>query len=486
MYLKLYQQKGFGTVEVLISLTVMVSAVTAVVMVVAGNQDIKLDNDVSNVALYRVGEILGKARTAGEVDFNAVVSSSSLNNIFNEGLMVSDISACRKDVVASVSWEARQGRLQNISVTSSLVSEEEAQALGLDCELTPPVGQSVIECPPQYGYDLNPAGLSGSGLDFFRRGLNKYVALSSNKGSAEKHDFWVINVTDRTAIMLESSINVGPNSNDVDVFGNYAFVANDDVTDQLVVVDITDLANPATVAYATLTGVDPAGSEPEAREIFYYDNKVYVGTWRTAGPEFHVFDVSDPSNPVHLGSRELNHSIRQIVVRGNYAYLATSSNQDELIILDISDPSNIQPAFPGVGNPETWHYNALGDLDGQSLYLLGNKLYLGREKGSGTNHDFLILDISNPASVTLLGSKLLNLNPNTGVVGIIVSSNLAFVATSDQNKGFIILDISDPQNIEELDSCNYSEKAIDLDFDGVYNYVANESNNALRIINQIP
>ena len=482
---KFRRQKGIGTIEVLISLMVIVSAVTAVVLVVAGNQDIKLDNAVSNSALYRAGEIMGKARVAGEVNFNFVISSSSLNGIFTDGLEVLDQSVCRKDITASISWQVRPGRFQNVSLTTSLVSREEALALGLDCELTPAPSEYDIECPPQYGYDLNPAGLAASGIDLIKRDSNKYIIMTSNKGSDEKHDFWIIDVTDKTSVNLVSSANIGPNSNDVDAFGDYAFVANNDSTDQLVVLDISDLSDPATIAYAPLNGVNPAGSYPEGREIFYYNSRIYIGTRETAGPEFHIFDVSDPTNPVHLGSRELNHTVRQIIVRDNYAYLATSGDQNELIILDVSDPTAIQPVFPGVGNPELWRFDAPGNMDGRSLYLLGNKLYLGRERGTGVNHDFLILNIANPASVALLGSRLLNLNPSTAVEGMVVSGGLAFVATSDQNAGFKILSIADPQNITEIDSCNYSEKAIDIDFDGQYNYIANESNDALRIMNSV-
>lgn len=480
------KEEGIGTIEVLVSLMVIVTAITAVILVVAGSQDVKVDNDISNTALYRAGEIIGKTRTASEVSFNSVVSSSSVNDIFNDGLKVSDISPCRKDIVASVSWSVRPDRSQNISLTTSLVSAEEAAALGEDCELNPPQQDEwLIECPPQYGFDLNPAGLAASGIDLIRRDLNKYIVLTSNKGSDEKHDFWIIDVTDKTSINLTSSINIGPNSNDVDAFGNFAFVVNNDVTDQLVVVNISDLANPVAVASTSLVGVDPAGSFPEGREVFYYNDRVYIGTRETAGPEFHIFDVYDPANPVHLGSREINHTIHQIIVRGNYAYLATSSNRDELIILDVSSPASILPVFPGVGNPESFHFDAPGDIDGQSLYLLGNKLYLGRARGTGTYHDFLVLDISDPSSVVLLGSTILNLNPGTGVKGTIISGNLAFVVTSDQNSGFKILNVANPSNITEVDSCNYSEKAIDIDFDGQYSYVANESNDALRVINSI-
>lgn len=480
---KIGAEKGFGVIEVLVSLMVITSAVTAVILVVFSNQSLKLDNEVNNVTLYRAGEIIGKSQVLGVADFNSVMASSSTNDIFTESLSVSDISPCRKDIASSVDWSVQANRPQNISLTTSLVSQEEAEALGYDCEITPPADDWQIECPPQYGYDLNPAGLAASGIDLVKRGFSKYIIMSSNKGSVEKNDFWIIDVTDKTAIYLVSSIHTGPNLNDVDAFGNYAFVANNDSTDQLVVIDISDLSNPAAIAYASLVGVNPAGSFPEGREIFYYNNRVYVGTRETAGPEFHIFDVSDPANPVHLGSRELNHTIRQIIVRGNYAYLATSGNQNELVILDVSDPTSVQPVFPGVGNPEPWRYNAPGNQDGRSLYLLGNKIYLGRQRGTGANHDFLILNIANPASVTLLGSTILNLNPNTAVEGIIVSGNLAFTATSDQNAGFKILDITNPLNIVEIDSCNYFEKAVDVDFDGQYNYIANESNNALRIIN---
>lgn len=479
------KERGIGVIEMIISLMVITSAFTAVILIVFGNQSLKLDNEVNNDALYRASQIIEKSKVLAAGQFSSVVASSSTENIFSKNLAVLDISPCRKDITSSINWSVQVNRSQNVFLTTSLVSQEEAEALGEDCELTPPSQNWEIDCPPQHGFDFTPGGLAATGLDLLRRGNNKYAILTSGKGSVDKHDFWIVDVTTKTSINLVSSINTGPDANDVDAFGNYAFVANNNTTGQLIVIDISNLSSPATISYKNLPGVNPAGSWPQAREVFYYNDRVYVGTRETAGPEFHIFDVSNPSNPVHLGSREINHTIHNIIVRGDYAYLATSADQNELIILNVSNPASIQPAFPGVGNPEPMGFNAPGSQDGKSIYLLGDKLYLGRDRGTGANYDFLVLDIKNPNSVSQLGAVLLNLNPNTAAQGSIVSAGLAFIVTSDQNKGFQLWNVANPASMSEIDSCNYSEKVVDIDFDGQHHYVANESNNGLRIISSV-
>src|SRR3989344_3049697 len=92
------REKGFGAIEVMISLLVITSAVTAVILVVFGNQSVKLDNEVNNVALYRASQIIEKSKVLGNEDFNSVVASSSADDITTDGLaslVVNDISPCR-------------------------------------------------------------------------------------------------------------------------------------------------------------------------------------------------------------------------------------------------------------------------------------------------------------------------------------------------------------------------------------------------------
>lgn len=472
--------KGFSTLEVLISMAILVTALSAVIMVVFGNQTVTVDSEVNNAGLLKANEYIEEARASGAFDFNSLAYSSASDDIYSKELMVTEINPCRKNGIASISWATDPARPLRIELETIFTNPSEAVALGGDCGPEPPVSDwDNLNCA-EADFDFSPAGLKSTGIDLINRNGEKYVLLTA-EGSSEKDDLWVINVSPASWPTLVSSVNTGPTLNDVDGVGNYAFAANDDSSNQLQVIDISDLSNPVVVAQETLPGV--GASYPEGRKIFYHNSRVYIGTWETAGNEFHVFDVSDPVNPAHLGSRQINHSIQDIFVRNEViggttrtiAYLAvsvTSSTASELIVLDVTAPSAITQAGT---------FNAPGIQYGTAVYALGNRLYLGRETGGG--HELFVLDVSDHGAIVSLGSAEMDLNPSTAAVrGIIVSGGLAFIATTDANSGFQVWDVTDPANIILRADCNYSEKAIGIDFDGIYIFAANESNHALRRI----
>jgi hypothetical protein len=98
--------------------------------------------------------------------------------------------------------------------------------------------------------------------------------------------------------------------------------------------------------------------------------------------------------PKWLNALELNHNINDIYIREPYAYLATSGNTKDLIIVDISNPQ-----FPAVISS----LDIPGSEDVLSLYALGYTLFIGRKKSLHNNEPaFVIVDISNPQNPIIL------------------------------------------------------------------------------------
>ena len=193
------------------------------------------------------------------------------------------------------------------------------------------------------------------------------------------------------------------------------------------------------------------------------------------------------------------------MVRGDYAYLATSDNTGEVMVIDISDPSAmIHPDITGM------KFDAPGDHDGTSLDLLSNRLYLGRISGNNSpaEHNLFILDINSPGSIVSLGSKLLTKNPvqALGISTMAVSGPFDFIgATGDSNAEFQIFRIDDPSTIENCSEdppagisfdppgCgkyDFPAKITDVDYHNNLIFSSVESNDAFRImfddINQYP
>jgi hypothetical protein len=482
---KFEKQAGASTLEMLIAFSVLILCLSAVILVSFSNQSMGIDIETNAEALIKSGQELEEARILGRTDFHSVITRlNGRDDIYNKDFHVSDLSPCLKQVVSRFDWSVER-RPQYVQLATLISSPEEVFRLGGDCRIGST--QTSWRNPDTYSlHDLLPGGNKGTGIDVVSFGQRRVAFLTSYMSNPEASDFWIFDVTDPASPSIISHLDTGLGLNSIDVAGDYAYVAHHKASEQLQVINISDLENPVLVSQRTLPGV--GNSYPQGRKVYYYDEKVYVGVHETAGNEFHIYDVSAPSSPRHLGSLEINHNVHDIIVRQNYAYLATSGNGREVMILNVSNPSAITVAGT---------FDLPGEEDATALELLGNKLYVGRDRGS--SDDFFILDISNPSAISVLGSKDFDgnvctegggpsscLGPNTRIVGIKVVGDLAFLATTYQTKGFQVWHINDPSNIFNWSTYNYSEKATGLDYEVDYIYTSNESNAALRIIYDNP
>ncbi|MEA1923301.1 MAG: hypothetical protein U9N63_11675, partial [Pseudomonadota bacterium] len=155
-----------------------------------------------------------------------------------------------------------------------------------------------------------------------------------------------------------------------------------------------------------------------------------------------ILDISDPTNPTHVGSFADDVSggtialdgAHSICVSGKYAYVA-AKNDDGVAILDISDPTDPTHVGSIFDDPLTT------ELDGAySICVVGKYAYVAAYNG------IEILDISDPTSPSHVGKLsdigLLGLK---GAKSIYVSGQYAYVAAGEDD-AVTILDISDPSN----------------------------------------
>jgi hypothetical protein len=294
---------------------------------------------------------------------------------------------------------------------------------------------------------------------------------------------------------LAWSLDTGDGLNTLDAIdgndGNYyIFAANNDLTTTplkqlLVFREPKDLSTaPAIIASETLPGVSgtcPAFC-PQGRSIYYFAHYVYVGTHRTGGKEFHIFDVSNPASPVWKGSIELNTNVNDIMVKDQLvsgvakriAYLAIAGNSKDLEMLDVTDPAAIS-VYSSI--------NVGGTADAEVLYALGTTVYVGKDRDA-SGPDLFGVNVYNPSSPVVIGSADIPMKSGAGIFGLNVVGKLAFVGTTDSTDPFQVWNIENPSSIVRWDTNNYnfSEKMVDLDYDDDRIYTANQSNDALRII----
>ncbi|MDP2721068.1 MAG: hypothetical protein Q8O75_03960, partial [bacterium] len=185
--------------------------------------------------------------------------------------------------------------------------------------------------------------------------------------------------------------------------------------------------SPQVVATRNFTGA------ADAQDIFVVNNRAYIVTLTRTGPDFFIYDVSTPSNPTLLGSRDLGANAYAVVVSGNYAYVATSHNNRELTVLDVSNPSN--PVLAGT------HFNAATGTDGRGIAVSGNTAYLVTNNNTtAPGYEFYSINITNPLSPTLLGG----LNLGAAARDVFSLGNYAYVASISNTQELQVIDISNP------------------------------------------
>ena len=230
---------------------------------------------------------------------------------------------------------------------------------------------------------------------------------------------------------------------------------------------IGDWSNSTLEGTFDLTVANSGNNNADGRSIATAGNLVYVGRTNSAGREFYIFDVSDPSAPLLVGSRDLNGNPNGIVIRGNYAYVGSDDNAQELQIIDISDSATI--ANPGklTSVDLTVANSGNNNANGTALAIAGSYLLMTRDAGDG----FLIFDLSNPSAP---GNPIGRVNTITGIPSdVAVSGNYAYVSSDDNAAELQVVDITNkvaPSRVAvfDLNSGNANANALSVAVDGSY------------------
>ncbi len=191
-------------------------------------------------------------------------------------------------------------------------------------------------------------------------------------------------------------------------------------------------ALPTTSSLYNLTNANSGNETANGISIAYADNKVYLGRTNSGGSEFYIFDVTDPSSPTMLGQLALNGSPNDIVIYGNYAYIASSDNNSELQIVNITNPAT--PTLDGFVNLNNGN-SGNSNNDAVALDLAGSYLVVVRTGGS----DLTIFNLANPANP---GNPIGRAPTLASSNDVAVNGNYAFVASSNNNNELQVFDIT--------------------------------------------
>ena len=302
----------------------------------------------------------------------------------------------------------------------------------------------------------------------------------------------VFRISNPSDISLVSSIRPGMSydlvhwySSSISVRGNYAFVSG-------VVFDVTNPAAPNLVCNFN------AGSENSWGSTFFSEGGNFGFMANSNG--LHMYDVSDILHPQLLGTYYSGRATTDVVVKGNYVFLAESGLGVQVIqFKDPSIPLHETTFTKPLGRLVTLaasesiaavaeygsgialidlsnavHPNVIGrfsELDNiMDIKLAGSKLYLALGSAG-----VKILDIGNPAHPVQLGGY--DTLGNSSHIELV--NQFAFVA--DGSNGLLVLDVSNPHSPYVVGAWRTLGTVLSLRVAGSYAYVA-DGNGGMRIL----
>ncbi|MFH1315309.1 MAG: hypothetical protein ABIH67_02820, partial [Candidatus Uhrbacteria bacterium] len=177
-----------------------------------------------------------------------------------------------------------------------------------------------------------------------------------------------------------------------------------------------------------------ASGNADAYGVYAIGTTAYLVRKSSGDDELIVIDASNPASPSELGTQDLGANANEIFVMGDYAYIASDDNSEELQVADISDLESIDI----VGT-----YNASGNSDANTITGFTDRILLGRADGL-----LFLLDVSTPSSPSSLGST--DVGNATLDLAMGPDNDYVFVACDTNNQEFQVIDITNPPTLQTL------------------------------------
>jgi len=280
--------------------------------------------------------------------------------------------------------------------------------------------------PVRVGQYSLPSGAMASGVAV--NGNYAYVA-TGNKGLR------IIDISSPNNPVQAGALSLSNWLYDVAVAGRYAYLAN---TDALRIVDVSQPSNPTLIGACSL----PWGS---ASAVALNGGYAYVGD-QDGG--LRIVRISSPSSPVETGHYDTVGYVIGVGWKDNYLYTTSlfAPRETGVRIYQVSDPSRPIQVGTYAARP------------GFTILIEGNRAYLGEDR-------LTILDVSNPASPTLIGQTETLTNP---VTSVFVTDRYAYLVI--YGDGMCIVDISNPSHPIRR-GCYHYPGMNDVVVDGNYAYL---------------
>lgn len=424
------KQKGFSLVEVILATSIFVLLATALIgSYLYGQESTMLAGNRAQAVLL-AEEGLEVMRNLRDADFLNLTNgthgltlsgdqwnlsgSSDVSGIFTRQIEISSIDDDRKGITSTVTWQQNPQREGTVSLATRLTNW---------MQVVSGVGNwanAIITS------SLNLAG-NNDGLKIALAGDYVYIIRDGSNP-----DLIVLNISNPATPVQVGSLDLTGTLVNIAVSGSYAYITSNDNSAELLIVDISNPASPS------LSGKYDASGNTDGRGVFVSGTTVYMGRVNNGSTdEFLIVNASNPAIPTLVGSLNTGSDANEIVVIGNYAYIASGDNSQELQVISISNPS--VPTLSG-------SLNISGNTDALTIDGFGSTIVIGQ--GSL----LYVVNISTPSSPSVLGS--INTGDIVNDINLGNSNNYVFVANSSNSAEFQVINIVTPSLPSLLGSLN--------------------------------
>jgi hypothetical protein len=354
-------------------------------------------------------------------------------------ISISNVDDNTKLVEVNINWTNSNGLAKSISSQFQMTNYERVITTVIPSDWSSPL--------LAYGYDM--AG-SFAGLRVKVYGNLAYILQTSGS-----NDFTLLDTTDLASLSVLSSFKTDSSGQlyDITYRNQYVYASSSSNGKEFQSIDVTDPIYPNKSVSLNLTGnanalgvvADPAGN-------YVYMTRASSGS--ASDPEFHVISLDNPAVPVETGSLNLGTSINvndvAINADSTYAYVATSANNAELMIVNITNKS--APTF-------VTGLDLSGNTDGARIIYYNGTVYLARTGGV-----INVINVNNPNSPALITTY--NAGGEVGDMALgYPNFPYLFLATANSTKEFQIVDISNVATPTLYGSYNATSTLVGVDYE---------------------
>lgn len=303
------------------------------------------------------------------------------------------------------------------------------------------------------GGDWCKPSLSVTSVDLSRQGVPTSVwAFESGNGTGNRvlagtgqnasgPTFTDTKITGNSPNITATALGQFNNTKANAVFGNsnYAYLATDNNSQEIIILDLNQFSDPPTNSLYKEVGWFDSESPTDANSVAVSGNTGFM----TAGNKFYAFNLQTligTSSQPQLGSTiTLDGTGVKIFVVGNYAYVVISGSTTKMQIIDVGNPSNLSDS----SKKGKITSSQIDSGDGRDVYVnsTGTRAYLATA-GSATQKEFFIIDVSNKSNPVPVSGGSYDTNGMDPKGVTVVTGNRAIIVGTGGTKQYQVIDLS--------------------------------------------